>query len=134
MTSLRKLNLNSTRLSLETFEMLKITLPGLEEIDVRYTDAWWPSPPPVGPYYGDISMEEANTTDRGNQMPSPAVVAIIRRIVERFRRKKNNARVKYPSTENPQLEVIMNLSPKWHRYFNIIYYYYFFSHNYLYLI
>lgn len=38
--SLRKLNLNSTNLSLQTFETLKETLPALQEVDVRYTDAW----------------------------------------------------------------------------------------------
>ncbi|XP_064099710.1 C-Maf-inducing protein-like isoform X2 [Macrobrachium nipponense] len=38
--SLRKLNLNSTSLSVETFETLKEMLPGLQEVDVRYTDAW----------------------------------------------------------------------------------------------
>ncbi|CAG0914981.1 unnamed protein product [Notodromas monacha] len=37
---LRRLNLNSTWLSVTTFEMLKACLPELEEIDVRYTDAW----------------------------------------------------------------------------------------------
>lgn len=41
MTSLRKLNLNSTHLSAQTFESLKKKLPALKEIDVRYTDAWW---------------------------------------------------------------------------------------------
>lgn len=40
MTSLRKLNLNSTHLSAQTFERLKQQLPALKEIDVRYTDAW----------------------------------------------------------------------------------------------
>lgn len=38
--SLRRLNLNSTSLSVQTFETLKETLPGLLEVDVRYTDAW----------------------------------------------------------------------------------------------
>lgn len=37
MSSLRNLNLNSTRLSPTTYEKLK-KLPRLEEIDVRYTD------------------------------------------------------------------------------------------------
>ncbi|XP_071443986.1 C-Maf-inducing protein-like [Hetaerina americana] len=38
--NLRRLNLNSTRLSPETFEKLKAELPSLQECDVRYTDAW----------------------------------------------------------------------------------------------
>lgn len=38
MTSLRTLNLNSTRLSPLTYEKLKMKLPRLQEIDVRYTD------------------------------------------------------------------------------------------------
>ncbi|CAL1672992.1 unnamed protein product [Lasius platythorax] len=40
LTSLRKLNLNSTKLSTETFESLKKRLPALQEFDVRYTEAW----------------------------------------------------------------------------------------------
>lgn len=40
MTNLRKLNLNSTRLSSQTFEILKQKLPALQEFDVRYTEAW----------------------------------------------------------------------------------------------
>ncbi|XP_067002506.2 C-Maf-inducing protein isoform X2 [Anabrus simplex] len=40
MTSLRKLNLNSTKLSAHTFEQLKQKLPALQEFDVRYTEAW----------------------------------------------------------------------------------------------
>lgn len=40
MKSLRKLNLNSTSLSADTFDKLKQTLPCLQECDVRYTDAW----------------------------------------------------------------------------------------------
>ncbi|XP_076750099.1 C-Maf-inducing protein [Xylocopa sonorina] len=40
LTSLRKLNLNSTKLSVQTFESLKKCLPALQEFDVRYTDAW----------------------------------------------------------------------------------------------
>ncbi|PSN46032.1 hypothetical protein C0J52_15799 [Blattella germanica] len=40
MTSLRKLNLNSTKLSAQTFEILKQKLPALQEFDVRYTEAW----------------------------------------------------------------------------------------------
>lgn len=40
MTNLKKLNLNSTQLSAETFEALKQKLPGLQEMDVRYTEAW----------------------------------------------------------------------------------------------
>ncbi|CAG2108981.1 unnamed protein product [Medioppia subpectinata] len=40
MKNLRKLNLNSTRLSTQTFEDLKLKLPALQEIDIRYTDAW----------------------------------------------------------------------------------------------
>ncbi|KAK7789019.1 hypothetical protein R5R35_009972 [Gryllus longicercus] len=40
MTSLRKLNLNSTKLSAHTFERLKQKLPALQEFDVRYTEAW----------------------------------------------------------------------------------------------
>ena len=39
--NLRKLNLNSTSLSADTFRELKATLPALQEVDVRYTDAWW---------------------------------------------------------------------------------------------
>lgn len=38
--NLRKLNLNSTNLSAQTFEKLKQTLPALQECDIRYTDAW----------------------------------------------------------------------------------------------
>uniref|UniRef100_A0A915I2M1 C-Maf-inducing protein n=1 Tax=Romanomermis culicivorax TaxID=13658 RepID=A0A915I2M1_ROMCU len=38
--SLRKLNLNSTQLSAKTFLVLKTELPALQEVDVRYTDAW----------------------------------------------------------------------------------------------
>ncbi|RXG70795.1 C-Maf-inducing protein [Armadillidium vulgare] len=38
--NLRKLNLNSTKLSLQMFEQLKAALPSLQEVDVRYTDAW----------------------------------------------------------------------------------------------
>ncbi|XP_075216289.1 C-Maf-inducing protein-like [Lycorma delicatula] len=40
MTNLKKLNLNSTQLSAETFEALKQKLPGLQEMDIRYTEAW----------------------------------------------------------------------------------------------
>ncbi|RZF46157.1 hypothetical protein LSTR_LSTR012138 [Laodelphax striatellus] len=40
MSNLKKLNLNSTQLSAEAFEMLKQKLPGLQEMDVRYTEAW----------------------------------------------------------------------------------------------
>lgn len=40
MKNLKKLNLNSTHLSADTFETLKQKLPGLEEMDVRYTEAW----------------------------------------------------------------------------------------------
>lgn len=40
MTNLKKLNLNSTQLSSETFKELKQKLPGLQEMDVRYTEAW----------------------------------------------------------------------------------------------
>lgn len=40
LTSLRKLNLNSTKLSAQTFESLKKRLPALQEFDVRYTEAW----------------------------------------------------------------------------------------------
>ncbi|XP_049964481.1 C-Maf-inducing protein-like [Schistocerca serialis cubense] len=40
MTNLRKLNLNSTKLSAQTFERLKQKLPALQEFDVRYTEAW----------------------------------------------------------------------------------------------
>ncbi|KAG8201592.1 hypothetical protein JTE90_011258 [Oedothorax gibbosus] len=40
MKSLRKLNLNSTSLSAQTFEKLKQKLPALQECDIRYTDAW----------------------------------------------------------------------------------------------
>ncbi|XP_046661179.1 C-Maf-inducing protein-like [Homalodisca vitripennis] len=40
MTNLRKLNLNSTKLSAQTFEVLKSKLPALQELDVRYTEAW----------------------------------------------------------------------------------------------
>lgn len=45
MKSLRKLNLNSTTLSVSTFEKLKQKLPSLQECDVRYTDAWWQDGP-----------------------------------------------------------------------------------------
>ncbi|CAG0888238.1 unnamed protein product [Darwinula stevensoni] len=40
LAGLKKLNLNSTALSLGTYEYLKDNLPELEEIDIRYTDAW----------------------------------------------------------------------------------------------
>ncbi|XP_063221061.1 C-Maf-inducing protein-like isoform X2 [Bacillus rossius redtenbacheri] len=40
LTSLRKLNLNSTKLSAEAFESLRKTLPLVLEYDVRYTEAW----------------------------------------------------------------------------------------------
>lgn len=40
LTNLRKLNLNSTKLSVQTFETLKKKLPALQELDVRYTEAW----------------------------------------------------------------------------------------------
>ncbi|KAL0279312.1 UNVERIFIED_CONTAM: hypothetical protein PYX00_000901 [Menopon gallinae] len=40
MKNLKKLNLNSTKLSPETLETLKQKLPELQELDVRYTDAW----------------------------------------------------------------------------------------------
>ncbi|XP_076639890.1 C-Maf-inducing protein [Colletes latitarsis] len=40
LTNLRKLNLNSTKLSVQTFESLKKCLPALQEFDVRYTEAW----------------------------------------------------------------------------------------------
>ncbi|XP_039276541.1 C-Maf-inducing protein isoform X4 [Nilaparvata lugens] len=40
MSNLKKLNLNSTQLSAEAFETLKQKLPGLQEMDVRYTEAW----------------------------------------------------------------------------------------------
>lgn len=40
LTNLRKLNLNSTKLSVQTFEALKKKLPALQELDVRYTEAW----------------------------------------------------------------------------------------------
>jgi hypothetical protein len=40
MTDLRRLNLNSTKLSAQTFEVLKQKLPALQEFDVRYTEAW----------------------------------------------------------------------------------------------
>lgn len=38
--NLRKLNLNSTQLSARTFQELRDKLPALQEVDVRYTDAW----------------------------------------------------------------------------------------------
>ncbi|GFY75084.1 c-Maf-inducing protein [Trichonephila inaurata madagascariensis] len=40
MKSLRKLNLNSTKLQPETFAWLKKNLPLVKEFDIRYTDAW----------------------------------------------------------------------------------------------
>ncbi|CAG2063182.1 unnamed protein product, partial [Timema podura] len=40
MTNLRRLNLNSTKLSAEMFESLRKSLPVALEIDVRYTEAW----------------------------------------------------------------------------------------------
>jgi hypothetical protein len=40
LTNLRKLNLNSTKLSASTFETLKKRLPALQKFDVRYTEAW----------------------------------------------------------------------------------------------
>nr|CAD7442035.1 unnamed protein product [Timema bartmani] len=39
MTNLRRLNLNSTKLSAEMFESLRKSLPVALEIDVRYTEA-----------------------------------------------------------------------------------------------
>lgn len=41
MKNLCKLNLNSTKLSAHTFEVLKTKLPSLQELDIRYTEAWW---------------------------------------------------------------------------------------------
>lgn len=40
MTNLKRLNLNSTNLSGQTFEQLKQELPMLQYVDVCYTDAW----------------------------------------------------------------------------------------------
>lgn len=39
--NLRQLNLNSTKLSAETFDNLRQRLPQLQEYDIRYTEAWW---------------------------------------------------------------------------------------------
>ncbi|XP_051884558.1 C-Maf-inducing protein isoform X2 [Pristis pectinata] len=40
MRSLCSLNMNSTKLSADTYEDLKAKLPNLKEVDVRYTEAW----------------------------------------------------------------------------------------------
>ncbi|XP_065516625.1 C-Maf-inducing protein-like isoform X3 [Lathamus discolor] len=40
MKSLCSLNMNSTKLSADTYEDLKVKLPNLKEVDVRYTEAW----------------------------------------------------------------------------------------------
>ncbi|XP_064414717.1 C-Maf-inducing protein isoform X1 [Latimeria chalumnae] len=40
MKSLCSLNMNSTKLSADTYEDLKAMLPNLKEVDVRYTEAW----------------------------------------------------------------------------------------------
>uniref|UniRef100_A0A8C2PLK9 C-Maf inducing protein n=1 Tax=Capra hircus TaxID=9925 RepID=A0A8C2PLK9_CAPHI len=40
MKSLCSLNMNSTKLSADTYEDLKAKLPNLKEVDVRYTEAW----------------------------------------------------------------------------------------------
>uniref|UniRef100_UPI00358FA260 C-Maf-inducing protein-like isoform X2 n=1 Tax=Myxine glutinosa TaxID=7769 RepID=UPI00358FA260 len=40
MKSLHSLNLNSTKLSAETYDLIKTKLPNLKEVDVRYTEAW----------------------------------------------------------------------------------------------
>ena len=137
MKSLQILNLNSTKLSSETFETLKMMLPCLEEIDVRYTDAWWPTPPPAvnsslaspGACEGLISDDPYSSSrppyynNNTTQILSPAIVAKIRRLVGRFRRRKNDARANSVkcsnitannNSETPQLEVIINVTSKWH--------------------
>uniref|UniRef100_A0A803TBC6 C-Maf-inducing protein n=2 Tax=Anolis carolinensis TaxID=28377 RepID=A0A803TBC6_ANOCA len=40
MKSLCSLNMNSTKLSADTYEDLKAKLPNLKDVDVRYTEAW----------------------------------------------------------------------------------------------
>ncbi|XP_050991675.1 C-Maf-inducing protein [Labeo rohita] len=40
MKSLCSLNMNSTKLTADTYEDLKAKLPNLKEVDVRYTEAW----------------------------------------------------------------------------------------------
>lgn len=40
LSNLRRLNLNSTKLSAEAFEILRQRLPQLQEYDIRYTEAW----------------------------------------------------------------------------------------------
>ncbi|KAG9338105.1 hypothetical protein JZ751_027076 [Albula glossodonta] len=40
MKSLCSLNMNSTKLSADTYEDLKAKLPNLKEVDIRYTEAW----------------------------------------------------------------------------------------------
>ncbi|XP_056117268.1 C-Maf-inducing protein [Rhinichthys klamathensis goyatoka] len=40
MKSLCSLNMNSTKLTADTYEDLKVKLPNLKEVDVRYTEAW----------------------------------------------------------------------------------------------
>ncbi|XP_010882427.1 C-Maf-inducing protein [Esox lucius] len=40
MKSLCSLNMNSTKLTVDTYEDLKAKLPNLKEVDVRYTEAW----------------------------------------------------------------------------------------------
>ncbi|XP_050440547.1 C-Maf-inducing protein-like isoform X2 [Adelges cooleyi] len=40
LVNLKKLNLNSTRATVRSVDVLKKKIPGLHEVDVRYTDAW----------------------------------------------------------------------------------------------
>ncbi|TMS05946.1 C-Maf-inducing protein [Larimichthys crocea] len=40
MKSLCSLNMNSTKLTADTYEDLKAKLPNLKDVDVRYTEAW----------------------------------------------------------------------------------------------
>lgn len=40
LTNLKWLNLNSTKLSASMLEVLRKKLPYLNELDVRYTEAW----------------------------------------------------------------------------------------------
>jgi len=62
MKSLRKLNLNSTTLSVSTFENLKQKLPSLQECDVRYTDAWWQDGP------GDVTTAPSDAHQPNNNI------------------------------------------------------------------
>lgn len=40
LTNLKKLNLNSTKATVRSVDVLKKKLPGLHEVDIRYSFAW----------------------------------------------------------------------------------------------